>query len=70
MARQLQKHDPIVLSLWGFVRSVILTHRMNTVGSYPDAFLSQRLGSHYCSTYLSVVPGFRARARMNLKGLK
>lgn len=60
------------VSPWGFVRSVILTHRMNTAGQgrYPEAFLSMELGSHYCATYLSAMPGFRARAKMNLKRLQ
>lgn len=57
------------VSPWGFVRSVIFTNRINT-GRTPDAFLSQELGPDYCATYLSAVPGFRARAKMNLKGLR
>ena len=54
----------------GFVRSVVFAHRLKVGYSPPDAVLSKRLGAYYSVTYLTAVPGFRARAKMNLKELK
>jgi len=70
MNPQLRLIETLWVSKRTFVRSVVLGHRLTRGSPYPDDFLSQELGPDYCVTYLSAVPGFRARAKMNLKGVK